>query len=354
MRMLVVWGKPLEICAIYNDNLDRMYKRIITFTILLTFLVISFGAYVRLSDAGLGCPDWPGCYGKLVGVPDTHHEITQLESATPGTEVHPGKAWKEMIHRYLAGTLGLLIAALAWLSFFPQRRRNAWAHLALVGLVGIQATLGMLTVTWLLKPAIVTLHLLGGMLILATLIGIRANRHPNPSTRNYPTGLRLAAWLVVGLVLTQIALGGWTSSNYAAMACVDYPLCRGELIPSSMDWQHAYVVNRALGQTADGQGITLDTLITIHWTHRWFAVVVVLACLAFAWRVIRQDKQIAPWGIAMLLAVLTQFTLGISNVLLQWPLSLAVLHNFVAAVLLAVAVHLAITIGRGKQNHFLG
>ena len=173
--------------------------------------------------------------GKLVGVPETHHEISQLEAAAPGTEVHPAKAWKEMIHRYLAGTLGLLIAALAWLSFFPQRRRNAWAHLALVGLVGIQATLGMLTVTWLLKPAIVTLHLLGGMLILATLIGIRANRHPNPSTRDYPTGLRLAAWLVAALVLTQIALGGWTSSNYAAMACVDYPLCRGELMPSTMD-----------------------------------------------------------------------------------------------------------------------
>lgn len=330
-----------------------MYKRILYLALLLTFLVVSFGAYVRLSDAGLGCPDWPGCYGKLVGVPETHHEISQLEAAAPGTEVHPAKAWKEMIHRYLAGTLGLLIAALAWLSFFPERQRNAWAHLFLVGLVGVQATLGMLTVTWLLKPAIVTLHLLGGMLILATLVGIRANIKHNTSTRDYPAGLLTAAWLIVGLILTQIALGGWTSSNYAAMACVDYPLCRGELIPQNMDWQHAYVVNRALGQTADGQGITLDTLITIHWTHRWFAMVVVAACLAFAWRVIRHDKQVAPLGWAMLITVLTQFSLGVSNVLLQWPLSLAVLHNFVAAVLLAIAVYLAIVLGRGKQNHFL-
>jgi cytochrome c oxidase assembly protein subunit 15 len=348
------WGKPLEICAIYNDCLNQMYKKILHLTILLTLVVISFGAYVRLSDAGLGCPDWPGCYGKLVGVPETHHEISQLESATPGTEVQPAKAWKEMIHRYLAGTLGLLIAWLAWRSFFPERLRNAWAHLGLVGLVGIQATLGMLTVTWLLKPAIVSLHLLGGMLILATLVGIRANRKDNTSTRSYPSGLVISAWLIVALVLTQIALGGWTSSNYAAMACVDYPLCRGELIPSTMDWQHAYVVNRALGQTADGDGITLDTLITIHWTHRWFAVVVVLSSLAFAWRVMRGDKQVAPWGTALALAVLTQFALGVSNVLLQWPLSLAVLHNFVAAVILAIAVSLAMVLSRGKQNHFLG
>jgi cytochrome c oxidase assembly protein subunit 15 len=226
--------------------------------------------------------------------------------------------------------------------------------LGLVGLVGIQATLGMLTVTWLLKPAIVSLHLLGGMLILATLVGIRANLKDNTSTRNYPSGLVAAAWLIVALVLTQIALGGWTSSNYAAMACVDYPLCRGELIPSTMDWQHAYVVNRALGQTADGDGITLETLITIHWTHRWFAVVVVLSCLTFAWRVMRSDKQVAPWGTALALAVLTQFALGVSNVLLQWPLSLAVLHNFVAAVILAIAVSLALVLSRGKQNHFLG
>lgn len=331
-----------------------MYKRILHIAILMTFAVISFGAYVRLSDAGLGCPDWPGCYGKLVGVPETHHEISQLESITPGTEVQPAKAWKEMIHRYLAGTLGLLIAWLAWLSCFPQRQRNTWAHFFLVGLVCIQATLGMLTVTWLLKPAIVSLHLLGGMLILATLIGIRANLKNNTSTRRYPSGLVSSAWLIVALVLTQITLGGWTSSNYAAMACVDYPLCRGELIPSTMDWQHAFAINRALGQTADGQGITLDTLISIHWTHRWFAVVVVLSCLALAWRIVRNDKQVAPWGMALGLTVLTQFGLGISNVLLQWPLSLAVLHNFVAAVLLAITVSLAMMLSRGKQNHFLG
>lgn len=344
------WGKPLE----NGPRQENMYKKIVNITILLTFLVISFGAYVRLSDAGLGCPDWPGCYGKLVGVPDTHHEITQLEAANPGTSVEPAKAWKEMIHRYLAGTLGLLIAWLAWLAWFPHRRRNAWAHLFLVALVGVQATLGMLTVTWLLKPAIVSLHLLGGMLILATLVGIRLNMRDNFSTRSYSGGLVMASWLIVALVLTQIALGGWTSSNYAAMACVDYPLCRGELIPAAMDWQHAYVVNRALGQTADGQGITLDTLITIHWTHRWFAAVVVLACLAFAWRVMRCDKQVAPWGMVVLLAVLTQFALGIVNVMLQWPLGLAVAHNFVAAVLLASTVAVAVILGRGKQNHFLG
>jgi cytochrome c oxidase assembly protein subunit 15 len=353
--MATWWGKPLEKCVTQSIKAISMYKKIINLTILLTFVVISFGAYVRLSDAGLGCPDWPGCYGKLVGVPETHHEISQLESASPGTQVEPAKAWKEMIHRYLAGTLGLLIAWLAWRSFFPERQKTAWAHLGLVGLVAVQATLGMLTVTWLLKPAIVSLHLLGGMLILATLIGIRTSLASNTATRNYPTGLIAAAWLIVALVLTQIALGGWTSSNYAAMACVDYPLCRGELIPPGMDWEHAYVVNRALGQTADGQGITLNTLIAIHWTHRWFALVVVVSCLVFAWRVmLTNDQQIAPWGTALLVAVVTQFSLGVSNVLLQWPLSLAVLHNFVAAVLLAIAVYLAMALSRGKPNHFLG
>lgn len=323
-----------------------MYKKLLISTILLTFVVISFGAYVRLSDAGLGCPDWPGCYGKLVGVPDTHHEIAQLEPTLGGATVEPAKAWKEMIHRYLAGTLGLLIAGLGWLAIYPRKQKHAWAHGVLIGLVLVQATLGMLTVTRLLKPAIVSLHLLGGMLILATLVGIYTAQRSHSVHAQLSLGWRVAAWCVCAVVLFQIALGGWTSSNYAAMACVDYPLCRGELIPSQFDWEHAYTFNRALGQTADGNGVTLETLITIHWTHRWFAAFVVLTCLVFAWQLIKRIKPLAPLGFTLMAAVLTQFALGIGNVLLQWPLNLAVLHNSVAAIILGTVVCIAVTLTR--------
>ena len=322
-------------------------KNLLIFGILLAFCVISLGAYVRLSDAGLGCPDWPGCYGKLLGVPDSHHEVNAAQAAFPHAPVEAAKAWKEMIHRYLAGILGLVIAALAVLAIWPRRQAVVAPQIFLVGLVLVQAALGMLTVTWLLKPVIVTLHLLGGMLILATLVGIRAH---NATTRiaNATPALKKAAWAITAIILMQIALGGWTSANYAAMACSDYPLCQGQLMPTNMDWSHAFVFNRELGQTSDGQMLSLQTLTAIHWTHRSFALVVLAACVAFAMRLQRQDDT-RNFGNLLLAAVVVQVLLGISNVWLQWPLGLAVLHNTGAAILLAVTVYTSVQLQRAKS-----
>jgi len=313
----------------------------------MAFCVISLGAYVRLSDAGLGCPDWPGCYGKLLGVPDSHHEVNAAQAAFPHAPVEAAKAWKEMIHRYLAGILGLVIAALAVLAIWPRRQATVAPQIFLVGLVLVQAALGMLTVTWLLKPVIVTLHLLGGMLILATLVGIRAHNATARIDTTTPA-LKKAAWAITAIILMQIALGGWTSANYAAMACSDYPLCQGQLMPADMDWSHAFVFNRELGQTSDGQMLSLQTLTAIHWTHRSFALVVLAACVAFAMRLQQQDDT-RQFGQLLLAAVLVQVLLGISNVWLQWPLSLAVLHNTGAAILLAVTVYTTVQLQRAQS-----
>ena len=322
-------------------------KNILIFAITLAFCVISLGAYVRLSDAGLGCPDWPGCYGKLLGVPDNHAEVNEAQAAFPHAPVESAKAWKEMIHRYLAGILGLVIAALAALALWPRRQAMVAPQIFLVGLVLVQAALGMLTVTWLLKPVIVTMHLLGGMLILATLVGIRAQESQALISHASP-GLKKAAWCVTAIILTQIALGGWTSANYAAMACSDYPLCQGQLMPADLDWSHAFVFNRELGQTSDGQMLSSQTLTAIHWTHRTFALIVLAACVAFALRLKRDDDS-RTLGQLMLAAVVAQVALGISNVWLQWPLGLAVLHNTGAAILLAVSVYTAVQLQRARN-----
>lgn len=317
--------------------------------IVLTLCVVSLGAYVRLSDAGLGCPDWPGCYGKLLGVPDNHTEISQAQTAFPNAPVETGKAWKEMIHRYLAGGLGLLIAALAAMSIWPRRHSTlVGPSIFLVGLVGVQAALGMLTVTWLLKPVIVTLHLLGGMLILATLIAMYASQSLARVQFSTP-GLKTSTWLVTALILVQIALGGWTSTNYAAMACSDYPLCQGQWMPSDLDWSHAFVFNRELGQTSDGQMLSLQTLTAIHWAHRNFALLVLVVCIAFAMR-LRKHADTRMMGTGMLLAVIAQVFIGISNVWLQWPLGMAVLHNTGAAILLGIAVFTSVQIQRAGKD----
>lgn len=321
--------------------------KLLTFGIVLTLCVVSLGAYVRLSDAGLGCPDWPGCYGKLLGVPDNHAEISHAETAFPHAPVETDKAWKEMIHRYLAGGLGLLIAALAVMSIWPRRQATMVApSLFLVALVGVQAALGMLTVTWLLKPVIVTLHLLGGMLIFATLIGMYAYQSP-ARVECGSTRLKTFSWLVTALIMFQIALGGWTSTNYAAMACTDYPLCQGQWMPSDLEWAHAFVFNRELGQTMDGQMLSLQTLTAIHWTHRNFALVVLAVCVPFALR-LRQEGDTHWMGTGILAAVIAQVVIGISNVWLQWPLALAVLHNTGAAILLGLAVFTSVQIQRAE------
>lgn len=306
-----------------------MHRTLLVLATLVAFCVVGLGAYVRLSDAGLGCPDWPGCYGHLVGVPDEAAEQVRAEQAFPGKPVHTGKAWKEMIHRYLAGTLGLLvfaITALAWRQGIARRPTTA-----LAGVVIFQALLGMWTVTLLLKPVVVTAHLLGGMTTLALLVWLAQPpaRTPQPGPRGFA-----AAALVV--VMVQIALGGWVSSNYAALACQDFPTCQGQWLPA-MDFDHAFTLRRELGQAADGTLLPFAALTAIHWTHRLGALVVAVAVGGLALTLASRPAW-RRWGLALAGLLALQVGLGIANVLLSLPLPLAVAHNLGAALLLAALV----------------
>jgi len=324
-----------------------LYRPLVLCSVVLTFLVIVVGAYVRLEDAGLGCPDWPGCYGQLLGVPDEVHEVARAEQAFPGKSVDAGRAWKEMFHRYLAGMLGLLIAAIAVIAW---RRRSAigrppWLASALVLLVAFQATLGMWTVTMLLQPAIVTLHLLGGMAIFALLLWL-ALWEINPPAAPAAAARALRPWAAAGVavLVAQIALGGWVSTNYAALACTDIPTCHGEWLPA-MDFGHAYHVLRDLGVTATGAPLSHEALTAIHWSHRLGAVVT-LVCVGFLALWALCIPRLRTVGAALLVLLLAQAGLGIANVLLRLPLVLAAAHNAGAALLLAALVMLNFTVFR--------
>ena len=289
-------------------------KRLALVALVLTFIVVVVGAYVRLSDAGLGCPDWPLCYGKPIPESGEDH-----------------RAWKEMIHRWLAGTLGILLfiqVLAAW-----RTRQSAALATAIAALVVFQAALGMWTVTLLLKPAIVTAHLLGGMTILALMTWFFLERTHAPMR---PEGRTLRASSAVALAVLgiQIALGGWVSANYAALACPDLPLCQGRVVPT-MDFANAFHMVRELGRTDEGELLPAAALTAIHWTHRMFALV---AVGVIGWAAHRTAKVYRPLGISIGVLLLLQFAIGVANVAFNVPLPLAAAHNAGAAALLVSLV----------------
>lgn len=308
-----------------------MFRGLSVLAAVLAFCVVVLGAYVRLSDAGLGCPDWPGCYGALT-VPQSEAAIQTAQQAYPDKPLEHAKAWKEMAHRYLAGSLGLLVVLLAWQAYkHRQGIRTAWQlSAALVLLIIMQALLGMWTVTLLLKPVIVTLHLLGGMTTLMVLcwIAIRNTTAPTvalPSTQQWWLRMALLIWLL------QVMLGGWTSSNYAALACTDFPTCHGLWWPE-MDVKEAFHLTRALGESRDGGQLHLDALTAIQWVHRLGALVVFIWGIVSV-RILLQRKAARCLAWLLLSVLLVQIGIGIANLLLQLPLVLAVLHNAGAALL---------------------
>jgi len=315
-----------------------MFKRLVYIATILTLCVVVLGAYVRLSDAGLGCPDWPGCYGTLT-VPQSSDAIPHAQTAFPDNPIENHKAWKEMVHRYLAGTLGLFVLAIFVLGWRDRKaiKVSAWLPTALIFLVIFQAMLGMWTVTMLLKPAIVTAHLMGGMSTLAMLAWI-AHRHLGAMSASYLTSKNMRLFIRGALVvlLLQIFLGGWTSTNYAALACTDFPTCHGEWIPA-MDFANAFHWVRELGEDLNGKPLELSAFVAIQWTHRIGALITFLYLGALGLSLLRLP-QLSRLASIMLILLIVQVSLGIANLVLHLPLVLAVAHNMVAALLLVALV----------------
>lgn len=314
-----------------------MYRKLVWLAVLYTFIVVVVGAYVRLSDAGLGCPDWPGCYGEVT----PHHARDDIANAVAeqgGTHgpVSMAKAWKEMFHRYIAGGLGLLVLAIAVMAWVKRQAlaQSPWLATGLVALIGFQAALGMWTVTLLLKPVIVTLHLLGGLATLALLLWLALRQQAPWLTVSRTDSERLRPWALYALliVIAQIALGGWVSTNYAALACIDFPTCHGEWVPA-MDFRHGFQLVRELGMTAAGQHLGYDALTAIHWTHRIGAVVTCMVVGLFAIKLMA-SPGLSRAGVVLLAVLTLQVALGISNVLFGLPLLVAAAHNAGAAILL--------------------
>ena len=332
----------------------RRLQALTVLTLFLTFDLVLFGAFTRLTDSGLGCPDWPGCYGNASPI-GAHADIAAAQAVMPTGPVTHGKAWVEMVHRYLASGVGFLLIVLTVASWVGYRRARAaraahghglddgltavspwWPTVTLVW-VCIQGAFGALTVTMKLFPAIVTLHLLGGLALLFLLCAQAVLRtHAVQQRRPVPvsSGLRVLLWGVFALLTVQVALGGWVSTNYAVLVCTEFPSCQGSYWPP-MDFQQGFQVWRPLGLLQDGSHISFAGLTAIHYAHRLFAYLVLLGMAVLAWRLVHTPGLRAQGRWLGWLALL-QLATGLSNVVLGWPLVAAVLHTGGAAALTVV------------------
>ncbi len=310
-----------------------LFRRLLLLSCVFALCVVMLGAYTRLTDAGLGCPDWPGCYGHMVV------ESTVVEST---------KAWTEMIHRYFAGLLGLFIAGLT-ITSIAQKKSVAGLMIVISLLVIFQAALGMWTVTWKLHPTVVMGHLLGGMLIFSLLWLAFLKSAALEKQRDVSYGLKSLLRLGVVLVFAQIALGGWTSANYAAMACIDFPTCQGSWWPVS-HLKEAFELSHPIGADYEGGVFSHDVRVTIQFIHRLGALCVTAVLLLMTGIAMRiASLRSAALTVLVLLGV--QIALGISNVLFLLPLPVAVLHNGVAALLLAATITLCFRYNHPRGPH---
>ncbi len=319
------------------------YVRLLYIACLVALCVVVLGAYVRLTDAGLGCPDWPGCYGELV-LPADAAERAAAQAAYPDRLLEPGKAWREMIHRYLASTLGFLILVIAFLAWRnrDQYQQPVVLPLILLGVVIFQGLLGMWTVTLLLKPLIVMAHLLGGLATTALLFWLILEHRRRSVIQTMPLRrVYLPAALGLLVLICQIALGGWTSSNYAALACPDLPTCGGEWWPERADFAEGFVMWRGLGVDYEGGVLEAPARVAIHYTHRLGALVTFLLLGGIAWSAFRREESdMRTAGLLVMLALGAQVLLGLGVVWFGLPLSLASMHNGVAALLLLATINL--------------
>ncbi len=342
-------------------GLKLRWPRLVAITAFLTLDLIAFGAFVRLTDSGLGCPDWPGCYGQLLPA-QASAQINQAmaEQGAHGPVNHV-KAWIEMLHRYVASFIGVLILVMfvraligkfrggsaSWLraanEFGAANVGVAWPLLLLV-VVSLQGLFGKWTVTLKLMPIVVTTHLMGGMLLFALLIWfwmgerVRAGE-TRAMTIGVSGGVKAMLWLAVITLAAQIFLGGWVSTNYAVMACGDFPGCNGagQLSPA-VAWNEGFTLLRALGRNPDGSFLSIEGLRAIHWAHRIGALVTTVVVVAAAISLLRAHQALRRQALWIITALLLQIVIGVSTVLFAQPIVLAVAHNFIAAVLLGTLV----------------
>ena len=316
----------------------RFFSKLSIIAACLALFVVVLGAYVRLSDAGLGCPDWPGCYGTLT-VPQSETALQHAQMAYPDSPVEHPKAWKEMIHRYFAGALGLLVAAIFVLGWHARKdiKVSPWLTTFLALLIVAQAAFGMWTVTLKLMPLVVTTHLMGGMSTLALLVWV-AHRQRGLSSARYLQAEWLRPWVRGALlvIFAQIFLGGWTSTNYAWSACTDFPTCHGAWFPD-MDFANAFHWVRELGLDATGKTLQLAAYTAIQWTHRVGALVIFVYLAWLGLRLLK-EPQLKKLAHMMLGLLVVQIALGVATLLLHLPLVLAVGHNLGAALLLTTIV----------------
>ena len=331
-----------------NATIGQHLRVLTLLTLFLTFDLVVFGAFTRLTDSGLGCPDWPGCYGSASPLGAQQH-INTAQSAMPtGPVTHP-KAWIEMIHRYLATSVGVLILTLTVGTWLARRRQpksanndpvaSVWWPLVTLAWVCLQGAFGAWTVTMKLFPLIVTMHLLGGLVLLA-LLRAQSVMHAVPKISQESSSQALPHtlwWCTVGVFLAlwlQIALGGWVSTNYAVLVCTGFPSCQGSFWPA-MDFQQGFTLWRSLGETGDGGNISFQALTAIHYVHRLGAYVLFFMVLALSAALYRFSAfRTQAWWLAGLIVL--QAATGMSNVVLGWPLLAAVAHTGGAAALVVV------------------
>jgi len=343
LKAVLVALVPLGMVYISSDA--NKYRKLVWAIAFLTFDLIVFGAYTRLTDSGLGCPDWPGCYGEANPF-IAHESIRAAETLMPTGPVTVFKAWVEMIHRYVAMAVGFLIIALLFAAvreWRKTRRPEFKPTLPAVLLVAvcIQGAFGAWTVTLKLQPAIVTMHLLLGMSLLALLVWVGCRQDHALTAGSDPAGKAMLQkhWgltPVVALVVlfVQIALGGWVSTNYATLACDGWPLCSGQALPE-MDFGHGFHLWRELGKTAAGHYLPFQALVAIHWVHRNFAWIVFAVLALLVWRGWAFPILRTYLRLIVIVLALQAFT-GVATVFLNFPLTIAALHNAGAAILVVL------------------